>query len=267
MQERLAERRADRRVRELLDRERQLAELQDRDQVLGLGQRVAADAAAGVIWTWPLGIESWMTGALMTSPSRTIAKYVADVAPRCSPRTSRLPSVLEREVDRPLARLVRRRCWRAATWSPENRTQLIGGRRRTGVRDPCRDPASGPALAGVLPSGTKSRRPVVPTSSRIWSTFGDARHLDHDPVVALDDDLGLRDAGLVDAVEDDLAHDVEVVAGRASCPRRAGPGTRSAGRPGGRGRAWSRACAAAGRRRPAGRGTATKLDARGRAGR
>ena len=32
----------------------------------------------------------------------------------------------------------------------------------------------------------------------------DARHLDDDPVVALGDDLGLRDAGLVDAVDDDL---------------------------------------------------------------
>ena len=27
------------------------------------------------IWTWPFGMELWMTGAVMTLPSRTMAKY------------------------------------------------------------------------------------------------------------------------------------------------------------------------------------------------
>jgi hypothetical protein len=42
----------------------------------------------------------------------------------------------------------------------------------------------------------------------------DARHLDDDPVVALDDDLRLGDARLVDAIDDDLAQHGEVVAAR-----------------------------------------------------
>ena len=120
------------------------------------------------IWTWPLGIESWMTGALITSPSRTIAKYVPTLAAVksanfCFPSSPSVKSTVRWPVwSAPMLA--------AETWSPENRTQLIVclASHRCAIHA---GSSFWPALAGVLPSGTKSRRPVVPTRSRIWSTL------------------------------------------------------------------------------------------------
>ena len=64
---------ADLLARQLLDRERQLAELQDRDEVLRLRPREAADAA-GLDLDLAAGDRALIRGAEMTLPSRTIAK-------------------------------------------------------------------------------------------------------------------------------------------------------------------------------------------------
>ena len=130
----------------------------------------------------------------------------------------------------------------AETWSPENRTQLIVTvSRRTAGRS-TRDRASGPRRPGVLPSGTKSRRPVVPTRSRIWSTLvtpGISTTIRSLPCTttsgSVTPDLSIR------------LRTIWRMTARSSrdwapCPRRGAPGTRSAGRPGGRGRASSRGC-------------------------
>ena len=67
---------------------------------------------------------------------------------------------------------------------------------------------------GVLPSGTKSRRPVWPTSSR--TAFGSETpgQLDDDAVGALGRDDRLRHAGRVHPPLDDLADDLEVLGSR-----------------------------------------------------
>ena len=74
--------------------------------------------------------------------------------------------------------------------------------------------SSVPSPGGCVsaPSGTKSRRPVVPTRLRIWSAFwmpGISTTIRSLPWTTT---CGSATPGLVDAVDDDLAQDREVVA-------------------------------------------------------
>jgi len=73
-------------------------------------------------WTWPPGIGSLMTGALMTWPSRTMAKYFWVFAEVCFANLS-FPSDLR--VKSTVRRLVASAPMEAAaSWSPEKSTQL-----------------------------------------------------------------------------------------------------------------------------------------------
>ncbi len=183
-------------VRELRDRERQLAELEDRDQVLGLGQRVAADAALADL-DLAAGdrlVDHRGADHLAVEDDR---EELAHVVPG-EVREQLLPLRLEGEVDRAPARLSAPML-AAAIWSPEN----SGG---NWVRS-----TSWPAdMLRRRPSGTKSRRPVVPDEVPDLVRVLDTRHLDDDPVRSLGDHLGLGHTGCVDPVPDDLLHDVEV---------------------------------------------------------
>ena len=71
-----------------------------------------------------------------------------------------------------------------------------------------------PSATWVDPSGTKSSRPVWPTSLRDRLGIGDARQLDDDAVGALGGDDGLGDAGRVHAALDDVLDDGHVGRGR-----------------------------------------------------
>ena len=211
MEERLAERRADGGVRELLDRERQLAELEDRDQVLRVGQRVAADRAALADLHLAVGdrlVDHRCGDDLAVEHDREV---VAGVVGRVAGEQV-LARGLQGEVDRALARLVRADRGRRDLVAREQHT--VHGGRGVALRV---ERLLRQLLAGDG-RGLAERDEVEPArrAHEVADLVGvlDARHLDDDPVVALDHDLGLGDTRLVDAVDDDLAQDVQVIARR-----------------------------------------------------
>ena len=104
----------------------------------------------------------------------------------------------------------------------------------------CCGPGSGRCRTSSAGSGTKSRRPVWPTSFSMSSLFADARQLDDDAVGALRLDDGLRHAGRVHAALDDVADRAEVAGSRRPAVLGQRPGTRRGSRPRGRDRASSR---------------------------
>ena len=180
-----------------------------------------------VIWTLPPGMASLIRGAEMTVPSRMMAKY----SPTClrgEVGEAVRAVVLEHEVDRQAAALVLADRGGRDLVAAEQRRRLGRGR------------GPGPRSRRSLPSGTKSRRPVWPTSWRTASgsvTPGSSTTTRSAPCVTHD---GLGDAGRVHAALDDVLDDAMSAAVGDLPSTWSAPGTRRAGRPPGRGRASSR---------------------------
>ena len=159
-----------------------------------------------VICTWPFGIELWITGAADHLAVEDDREVLADVVCRVVGEEL-LALVVEREVDRALAGLVRADAGGRDRVAGEQRrdhgeVQRLAPRPRRSCR------------AARSPAGRWCRRACG--SGRRSVTPG---HLDDDPVGALRHDLGLGDAGLVDAVDDDpSAGRRGRRAGRGACP-------------------------------------------------
>ena len=235
VEELLTEGRRDLLARQLCDRERQRAELEDRDQLVRLCGREPPRPPPVI---WPCAVRDRALDRrrgdhpLVEGDREELADVLGGVLGE--ELTARLrPIVLELEVDREAVVLVLAHGGRGDLVATEQRRVLIAWEHLAGGRRAC------------VPSGTKSSWPVVPDEPADGIDVRDARQLDDDAVRALDDDDGLGDAGRVHPPLDDVLDDAHRLGRRRRRRPWAGPGTRPAGRPRGRARAWSRPTATA----------------------